>query len=244
MALALDVQHLCKAYGKKEAVRDVSFSIEEGEIFGLMGMNGAGKTTILRMLATLLRPDKGDAVIAGHSVVKEPEQVRKCISYLPDEAGAYRTMTGKRYLEFIAGLYFNDEDAQAECTERGEKICGLGDALSQKIQTYSRGMTRKLVLARTVMTRPRLAILDEPTSGLDVLNSLDIRNTIRQCAKEYGTAFLLSSHHMQEVHTTADRGAIMKNGEFLSVGTIPEILAQYEAENLEQAFERAVRDKC
>ena len=147
-------------------------------------------------------------------------------------------------MEFIAGLYFDDEDKQDECVERGEKICGLGDTLNQKIQTYSRGMTRKLVLARTVMTQPRLAILDEPTSGLDVLNSLDIRNTIRQCAKDYGTAFLLSSHHMQEVQTTADRGAIMKNGEFLSVGTISEILAQYEAENLEQAFERAVRDKC
>lgn len=244
MELALDVQDLHKSYGKKNAVRGVSFSIGEGEIFGLMGMNGAGKTTLLRMLATLLRPDQGDARIAGHSIVKEPEQVRKCISYLPDEAGAYRTMTGKRYLEFIAGLYFDDEDKQDECVERGEKICGLGDTLNQKIQTYSRGMTRKLVLARTVMTQPRLAILDEPTSGLDVLNSLDIRNTIRQCAKDYGTAFLLSSHHMQEVQTTADRGAIMKNGEFLSVGTISEILAQYEAENLEQAFERAVRDKC
>jgi ABC-2 type transport system ATP-binding protein len=243
MGLALDVQHLCKSYGKKEAVRDVSFSIGEGEIFGLMGMNGAGKTTLLRMLATLLHPDKGDALIAGHSVIKEPEQVRRCICYLPDEAGAYRTMTGRRYLEFIAALYFDDDDKQEDCVERGEKICGLGDALSQKIQTYSRGMTRKLVLARTVMVQPRLAILDEPTSGLDVLNSLDIRNTIRQCAKEYGTAFLLSSHHMQEVQTTADRGAIMKNGEFLSTGTIDEILAQYEAENLEQAFERAVRDK-
>lgn len=244
MELALDVQHLSKAYGKKKAVRDVSFSIGEGEIFGLMGMNGAGKTTMLRMLATLLKPDQGDALIAGHSICKEPEQVRRCISYLPDEAGAYRTMTGKRYLEFIAALYFDDEDKQNACIERGERICGLGsETLSQKIQTYSRGMTRKLVLARTVMTQPRLAILDEPTSGLDVLNSLDIRNTIRKCASEYGTAFLLSSHHMQEVQTTADRGAIMKDGQFLSVGTVAEILAQYESENLEQAFERAVRNE-
>ena len=98
MANALDVTNLSKAYGKKQAVRNVSFSIAEGEIFGLMGMNGAGKTTILRMLATLLRPDEGDALIAGHSIVKEPERVRPCICYLPDEAGAYRTMKGRRYL--------------------------------------------------------------------------------------------------------------------------------------------------
>lgn len=241
MAFALEVQNLSKAYGKKQAVDNVSFTIGEGEIFGLMGMNGAGKTTILRMLATLLKPDSGDALIAGNSITKAPEQVRACISYLPDEAGAYRSMTGKKFLAFIAGLYFHDEKEQKECIQRGEEICGLEDALNRKISTYSRGMVRKLVLARTVMTRPKLAILDEPTSGLDVLNSLDIRNAIRRCAKEYGTAFLLSSHHMQEVHTTADRGAIMKDGHFLAEGTPAELLERYNASTLEEAFERAVR---
>lgn len=241
MTIALDVQHLSKSYGKKNAVRDVSFQIREGEIFGLMGMNGAGKTTILRMLATLLRPDSGDALIAGHSIAEHPEEVRACISYLPDEAGAYKTMTGRNYLAFIAGLYFRSEQEQKNCVAFGEEICGLGEALSRKINTYSRGMTRKLVLARTVMTKPKLAILDEPTSGLDVLNSLDIRRIIQKCAKEYGTAFLLSSHHMQEVFTTADRGAIMKEGEFLAEGTPQELLKKYEAETLEEAFEKAVK---
>ena len=242
MGIALDVQHIQKSYGKKQAVKDVSFQIQEGEIFGLMGMNGAGKTTILRMLATLLRPDAGDAFIAGNSIVEAPEKVRACISYLPDEAGAYKTMTGKNYLKFIAGLYFKEEKEQKECVSLGEEICGLGEALNQKINTYSRGMTRKLVLARTVMTKPKLAILDEPTSGLDVLNSLDIRKTIRKCAEEYGTAFLLSSHHMQEVSTTAHRGAIMKEGEFLAEGTPQELLERYQAATLEEAFEKAVRN--
>lgn len=239
---ALEVTNLQKSYGKKQAVKGVNFTIGEGEIFGLMGMNGAGKTTILRMLATLLRPDEGDALIGGYSIRKEPEKVRTCITYLPDEAGAYRTMTGQRYLEFIAGLYYKEASGQEECIRRGEAICGLGDALAQKINTYSRGMIRKLVLARTVMPKPRLAILDEPTSGLDVLNSLDIRKTIRRCADEYGTAFLLSSHHMQEVRTTADRGAIMKDGVFLAEGTIDEILTRYGVQDLEEAFEKAVRD--
>ena len=241
MIYALDVQHIKKSYGKKQAVRDVSFQIQEGEIFGLMGMNGAGKTTILRMLATLLRPDSGDALIAGNSIVKNPEKVRADISYLPDEAGAYKTMTGKNYLKFIAGLYFKEEKEIKLCVALGQEICGLGEALEQKINTYSRGMTRKLVLARTVMTKPKLAILDEPTSGLDVLNSLDIRKTIRRCAEEYGTAFLLSSHHMQEVSSTAHRGAIMKDGQFLAEGTPEELLQQYQAETLEEAFEKAVK---
>ncbi len=243
MATALSMQHISKSYGKKLAVNDVSLTIEEGEIFGLIGMNGAGKTTILRMLATLLQPDKGDALIAGHSIIKEPDAVRACISYLPDEAGAYKSMTGRKYLQFIAGLYFKEEKSQEECVRLGEEICGLGDALKQKINTYSRGMTRKLVLARTVMTKPRLAILDEPTSGLDVLNSLDIRKTIKRCAKEYGTAFLLSSHHMQEISTTADRCAIMKDGVFLAEGTPQGLLEQYHAATLEEAFERAVRSE-
>ena len=242
MNYALDVQHIAKSYGKKQAVKDVSFQIQQGEIFGLMGMNGAGKTTILWMLATLLRPDAGDALVAGNSIVKNPEKVRADISYLPDEAGAYKTMTGKNYLKFIAGLYFKDEKAQKECVALGEEICGLGDALNQKISTYSRGMTRKLVLSRTVMTKPKLAILDEPTSGLDVLNSLDIRKTIRNCAEEYGTAFLLSSHHMQEVSSMAHRGAIMKDGEFLAEGTPEELLQKYQASTLEEAFEKAVRN--
>lgn len=242
MDFALDVQHLAKSYGKKQAVKDVSFQIQEGEIFGLMGMNGAGKTTILRMLATLLRPDAGDAFIAGNSIVKNPEKVRACISYLPDEAGAYKTMTGENYLKFIAGLYFKEEKDLKECVSLGKEICGLGEALNQKINTYSRGMTRKLVLARTVMVKPKLAILDEPTSGLDVLNSLDIRKTIVKCAEEYGTAFLLSSHHMQEVSTTAHRGAIMKDGEFLAEGTPAELLEKYQAQTLEEAFEKAVRN--
>ncbi|MBQ7002676.1 MAG: ABC transporter ATP-binding protein [Oscillospiraceae bacterium] len=240
MTTALDVQHICKSYGKKLAVNDVSFQISEGEIFGLMGMNGAGKTTILRMLATLLRPDSGDALIAGHSICKAPEKVRANICYLPDEAGAYRSMTGRRYLNFIAGLYFKEEEEQEACVKLGEEICGLGDALDRKISTYSRGMTRKLVLARTVMPKPRLAILDEPTSGLDVLNSLDIRKTIRRCAKEYGTAFLLSSHHMLEISTTADRCAIMKEGVFMAEGTPDALLQQFHASSLEEVFERAV----
>lgn len=242
MENTLEIQGLSKSYGKKQAVREVSFCIAPGEIFGLMGMNGAGKTTLLRMLATLLKPDSGDAYIAGNSIVKAPEKVRACISYLPDEAGAYRSMTGRKYLALFAGLWTKEESEQKICVQRGEEICGLGDDLDRKIRTYSRGMIRKLALARAVMCKPKLAILDEPTSGLDVLNSLDIRQTIRRCAEEFGTAFLLSSHHLHELETTAHRGAILKDGCLLAEGTPAALREQFGAATLEEAFERAVRN--
>lgn len=157
------------------AANNVSFSIDEGEIFALIGPNGAGKTTTIRMISTLIKPTSGDAEVDGHSIIKEPEKVRRSITYLPDEAGAYKTMTGRAYLKFMAGMFAESKAEITEFTARAEKTCGLGDRLNEKIGSYSRGMIRKLLLSRAVMTRPKLAILDEPTSGLDVINALEIR---------------------------------------------------------------------
>ena len=119
-------------------------------------------------------------------------------------------------------------------------MCGLGDRLEEKIGGYSRGMIRKLLLSRAVMTRPRLAILDEATSGLDVINALDIRKTIRKLSAEDGMSFLLSSHNMLEIEYVSDRVGIMAHGKIMAVGTIDELKQRYEAANLEEVFERVV----
>jgi len=240
MGNVLEVKALSKQYTKVLAADKVSFEIGEGEIFALIGPNGAGKTTTIRMISTLLSPTDGDAVVAGHSVVKEPEKVRECITYLPDEAGAYKNMTGIKYLRFMAGLFFSDIDKINKSVERAKEICGLGERLNDKIGSYSRGMIRKLLLSRAVMTRPKLAILDEPTSGLDVLNAIEIRKMIKKLAAEEKMSFLLSSHNMLEIEFVSDRVGIIAKGHLMVTGRTDELKERYQAENLEEVFERVV----
>ncbi len=241
MAKILEVKQLSKQYSKVLAVDRISFDIEQGEIFSLIGSNGAGKTTTIRMISTLLTATEGDAVVNGYSILKEPEKVRQSITYLPDEAGAYKNMTGKKYLRFMAGLFSTDIDEIAGFVERAEQISNLGERLNDKIETYSRGMIRRLLLSRAVMTKPALAILDEPTSGLDVLNALEIRKMIKDLAKNDGMSFLLSSHNMLEIEFVSDRVGIIAKGHLLVTGRPDELKQRYNAPNLEEVFERVVK---
>lgn len=240
MGNILEVKELSKQYTKVLAADKVSFEIGEGEIFALIGPNGAGKTTTIRMISTLLTPTAGDAFVAGYSVVKQPAKVRECITYLPDEAGAYKTLTGIKYLRFMAGLFVSDLDRLNQCVDRAKEICGLGERLNDKIGTYSRGMIRKLLLARAVMTKPKLAILDEPTSGLDVLNAIEIRKIIKKLAREEHISFLLSSHNMLEIEFVSDRVGIISKGHLMVTGRTDELKERYNAANLEEVFERVV----
>lgn len=241
MAKVLEVKELSKQYKKGVyAAEKVSFDIEEGEIFALIGPNGAGKTTTIRMISTLLKATEGDAVVAGHSILTDPKGVRESITYLPDEAGAYKTMTGTQYLEFMAGIFAPDKNAAKEYVKNATEMCGLGDRLSDKIGSYSRGMIRKLLLSRAVMSRPKLAILDEPTSGLDIINALEIRRMIKDLAAKYGMSFLLSSHNMLEIEFVSDRVGIIAKGHLLELGRPNELKVKYNVGNLEEVFERVV----
>ncbi|EEB73232.1 ABC transporter ATP-binding protein [Thermococcus sp. AM4] len=236
----VEVENLEKDYGKVKALKGISFSIGEGEIFGLIGPNGAGKSTTLKILATLLKPTGGTARVGGHDVVKEADRVRALISYLPEEAGAYKNLTGREYLEFMAKLYAKDERKAREMLELGVELSGLGERLDDKVSTYSKGMTRKLLIARALMVRPKLAILDEPASGLDIVNAYEIRKTIRRFAREMDTTFLISSHNMLEVEFLCDRVAMIADGRIVEIGTPGELKEKYDAENLEEVFMRAI----
>jgi len=240
MGVVLEVQDLKKRYGSLEALKGVSFKVEEGEIFGLIGPNGAGKTTTLRIIATLLTPTDGRVTFMGYDLKKHPEKFREHISYLPEEAGAYRNMKGIDYLNFMAKFYAKDEEEVKEFVRRAEKISGLGLRLKDKVGTYSKGMTRKLLLARALMTKPALAILDEPTSGLDVINSLEVREMIKDFTKE-GVSVLLSSHNMLEVEFLSDRVALIDRGVILDSGTPQALKEKYQASNLEIVFRSAVQ---
>jgi ABC-2 type transport system ATP-binding protein len=237
---ALVVENLKKSYGKFEALHGVSFEVASGEIFALIGPNGAGKTTILRIVSTILQPTSGNVVVYGMDVQKEAPRVREIISYLPEEAGAYKHLTGLGYLRFMAELFAADTAIQQEYVRRASDITGLGDRLRDKIGTYSKGMTRKLLLSRAVMTHPKLAVIDEPTSGLDVVAAIDIRQSIRRTTSE-GMAVLLSSHNMLEIEYLSDRVAIIDNGTIHDVGTPQGLKAKYGKANLEEVFVEVVR---
>ncbi|MCR5123463.1 MAG: ABC transporter ATP-binding protein [Ruminococcus sp.] len=241
--VVLQVEHLSKQYKKGVyASRDVTFDVKKGEIFALIGPNGAGKTTTIRMIATLLKPTEGDAKIGGKSILTDPAGVREGLTYLPDEAGAYKNMKGRDYLRFMAEMYAHTKQQADKFVADAEKICGLGDRLNDKIGSYSRGMTRKLLLARTIMPRPLVAILDEPTSGLDIINALEIRRKIKELASE-GMSFLLSSHNMLEIEYVSDRVGIIARGHLLELGKPQELIKKYEADNLEDVFELVVMKK-
>ncbi|MGI6103618.1 MAG: ABC transporter ATP-binding protein [Patescibacteria group bacterium] len=229
------VRELTKRYGAMLAVDRVSFDVAAGEVFALIGPNGAGKSTTLRMIATLLTPTSGTITVAGHDRLRDAAAVRQALSYLPEEAGAYKNLTGAQYLEFMASLYFADARAQRKAVAYGAEISKLGDRLRDRVGEYSKGMTRKLLLARTVMARPKLAILDEPTSGLDVVNAFEIRTIVKDLAKA-GMAVLLSSHNMLEIEFLSDRVSIINKGKILATGTPKELKKQYSATNLEEVF--------
>ncbi|GAV31790.1 ABC-type multidrug transport system, ATPase component [Coriobacteriaceae bacterium EMTCatB1] len=237
MQPVLEASGLAKRYGQLEAVRGIDFSVEPGEVFALIGPNGAGKTTTLRMVATILTPSAGELQVCGIDARKEPARVRERIAYLPEEAGVYKNLTGIAYLRFAAALFADDARERDAMVERGAEVSGLGERLRDKVGTYSKGMTRKLLLARAVMVRPDLAILDEPTSGLDVLNALEVRELVRGLARE-GMAVLLSSHNMLEVEFLSDRVGIIANGRILASGTAEELKRAHGARNLEEVFAR------
>jgi ABC-2 type transport system ATP-binding protein len=236
----LVVDRLVKRYGQVEAVKSVSFSVATGEVFALIGPNGAGKTTTLRSVATILKPSSGSITMAGIDALARPAAVRELISYLPEEAGAYKHMTGEGYLRFFSEVFFADPELARAALVTGRRIAGLGDRLADKLGSYSKGMTRKLVLARALMTRPRLAILDEPTSGLDVLNAIEVRDQVRKFAAE-GMSVLLSSHNMLEVEYVSDRVGLISRGELRAVGTPADIKERFGVSNLEEAFVAVAR---
>jgi len=240
MNKTLTVDNLIKHYGSVKAVDGISFTVPECEIFALIGPNGAGKSTTLKMIATLLTPTSGKITVCGFEVGKESSRVREVISYLPEDSGAYKNLSGIGYLEFMAGLYANNSTDVQKFIERGKEIASLGDRIKDKTSTYSKGMTRKLLLARTVMIEPKLVILDEPTSGLDVMNAMDIRNTIKSLTKR-GTTVLLSSHNMLEIEFLSDRVGIIDKGLLHEIGTSQALKKKYDAANLEEVFVRSTQ---
>ena len=240
MSVAVEVNELVKVFGSVRALDSLSFQIKKGEIYGLIGPNGAGKTTALRIASTLLTPTSGTVKVFGHDVADEASEVRRLISYLPEEAGAYKNLSGLEYLEFMTKFTTDSKESVKETVEVAAKISGLEARLKDRVKTYSKGMKRRLLVARALMTKPQLAVLDEPTSGLDVLHSVHVRGIIKQYVERQGVTVLLSSHNMLEVEHLCDRVALINQGKRVAEGSPAELKKNANVSNLEEVFAKVV----
>src|SRR5437879_2446958 len=217
MAAMIDVEALTKSYGSKRGITDVSFQVEEGDVFGFLGPNGAGKTTTIRLLMALLHPDAGSARIAGLDCWKQSVDIKRLTGYMPGEPALDPNLTGGQILEYFAHLRGGVDQAYLK-----QLIHRFELDTSRKFRQYSTGNKRKVVLIQAFMHRPRLLILDEPTNGLDPLNQQEFGRMVKEVRDEGRTVFL-SSHILTEVEQTCTRVGIIREGQLVRVGGVTEL---------------------
>jgi ABC-2 type transport system ATP-binding protein len=224
MSAIIEVENLTKSYGSKRGIRDVSFQVEAGEVFGFLGPNGAGKTTTIRLLMALLKADAGTARIAGLDCWQQSVEVKRLVGYLPGEPALDPGLTGGQILEYFGHLRGGVDQAYLK-----QLIKRLDLDPTRKFRQYSSGNKRKVVLIQAFMHRPRLLILDEPTNGLDPINQQEFNHMVVE-ARDTGQTVFLSSHIMSEVEQTCNRVGIIREGQLVRVGGITELkdIKRYE----------------
>jgi len=219
MTAIIEVEKLSKSYGGKRGIAEVSFQVEEGDVFGFLGPNGAGKTTTIRLLMALLHADAGSAQIAGLDCWKQSLEIKRLIGYMPGEPALDPNLTGGQILEYFANLRGGVDHAYLrQLVERFELDT------SRKFRQYSTGNKRKVVLIQAFMHRPRLLILDEPTSGLDPLNQQEFDRMVFE-ARDEGRTIFLSSHVLSEVEKTCTTVGIIRDGHLVRLGDVAEVKA-------------------
>jgi len=217
MTAIIEVEALTKSYGSKRGITNVSFQVEEGEVFGFLGPNGAGKTTTIRLLMALLRADEGKALIAGLDSWEKSVEIKRLVGYLPGEPALDPNLTGGQILE-----YFGHLRGGVDQTYLKQLIKRLDLDPSRKFRQYSSGNKRKVVLIQAFMHRPRVLILDEPTNGLDPLNQQEFNAMVKEVREEGHTVFL-SSHILGEVEQTCTRVGIIREGQLVRIGGVTEL---------------------
>ena len=213
----LKIEHLTKAFGDKLAVDDLTLHIAPGEIYGFIGHNGAGKTTTLRSVAGIQQFDKGEILIAGHSVRTEPLECKRVLAYIPDNPDLYDFMSGIKYLNFIADVFGVGADERAERIRRWAGEFELTDDLAQPIAAYSHGMKQKLAIISAWLHEPKLILMDEPFVGLDPKAAHILKGMMREhCGS--GGAIFFSTHVLEVAEKLCDKVAIIKSGKLVTSG--------------------------
>jgi ABC-2 type transport system ATP-binding protein len=231
---AIQTINLTKDFKARRAVDSLTLSVNEGEVFALLGTNGAGKTTAIKMLCCLLAPTSGDALILGDSVLTSPEAVKQRINLSPQETAVAPKLSVAENLEFMARIYGSDK---AEARVRAGKMMEtlhLTDRAKDRSKSLSGGMQRRLSVAMALISRPQVVFLDEPTLGLDVGSRRDLWRALKGIRGD--TTIVLTTHYLEEAQAHADRIGIMHDGRLLAVGTAAELQLSAGADTLEDAF--------
>ena len=237
---AIQTNRLVKRYKEVTAVDDLNLEIQQGEVFSLLGVNGAGKTTAIKMLSCLTRPTSGDATVGGYSITKEPLQVKARIGVSPQETAVAPNLTVKENLELICGIHgFSKEKTTAKIQELTTRF-SLGEVLDRKAGKLSGGWQRRVSIAMALISQPEILFLDETTLGLDVLARHDLWNAIRGLKGQI--TMILTTHYMEEAQALSDRIGIMKNGRLLAVGTPAQLMQLAGTNDFEEAFDSIAKE--
>lgn len=237
---AIKTAGLVKQYKNLTAVDALSLDIPQGELFSLLGVNGAGKTTVIKMLSCLTKPTAGDAFVGDHSVTGEPDQVKRLIGVSPQETAVAPNLSVKENLELICGIHGFSKEKSAEKIRELSGQFALEEVLRRKAGKLSGGWQRRVSIAMALISEPRILFLDEPTLGLDVLARHDLWEVIRSLKGRI--TVILTTHYMEEAEALSDRVGIMKEGRLLAVGTPEELIAMAGAQNFETAFVSLVKE--
>ena len=239
---AIKTMELVKQYKNVTAVDKLHLEIMQGELFSLLGVNGAGKTTAIKMLSCLTKPTSGEAVVGGYSIIKEPEQVKGLIGVSPQETAVAPNLSVKENLELICGIHgFSKEKTEKKIKEL-ECLFALDTVLNRKAGKLSGGWQRRVSIAMALISEPKILFLDEPTLGLDVLARHDLWEVIRSLKGKI--TIILTTHYMEEAQMLSDRIGIMKNGHLLAVGTVEELKEKAGTTDFETAFVSIVKEEA
>ena len=231
---------LVKRYGRLTAVDKLSFEIGQGELFSLLGVNGAGKTTAIKMLSCLTKPTEGDALVGGYSITKDSEKVKRLIGVSPQETAVAPNLTVKENLELICGIHgFSKDKTEKKLREISDQL-SLDHVLKRKAGKLSGGWQRRLSIAMALICEPELLFLDEPTLGLDVLARHELWELIQSMKGKI--TIILTTHYLEEAEKLSDRIGIMKNGKLLAVGTVEELNSTANTKDFESTFVSIVKE--
>ena len=238
---AIQAMGLVKQYKHLTAVDNLHLEIQRGELFSLLGVNGAGKTTAIKMLSCLTKPTGGDAIVGGCSITKQQEQVKRLIGVSPQETAVAPNLSVKENLELICGIHgFSKEKTKAKLRELSEQFA-LEEVLLRKAGKLSGGWQRRVSIAMALISEPQILFLDEPTLGLDVMARHDLWDVIQSLKGRI--TIILTTHYMEEAESLSDRIGIMKNGRLLAVGTAAELKDKVGTNDFETAFVSIVKEE-